>query len=186
MARISAGYTAAWGRRPPRSHPAILSAASFSCVALPPGMACIERAWPRTPGRPSRAQRSASQVPGEDTFDAHNPVVAVGCNRCQNRFRSGLHVPVDQDLSLLVEDAEGPWGGRARRSHQNTGAAWWRNACGLLLGRLFLLAQRQPTPWYAEEGASIRINPLQRTAHSAGFLGYPWRFLLWAAAHRER
>jgi hypothetical protein len=29
-------------------------------------------------------------------------------------------------------------------------------------------------------------NPLELTAHSAGFVGYSWRFLLWAAAQRER
>jgi hypothetical protein len=29
-------------------------------------------------------------------------------------------------------------------------------------------------------------NPLELTAHSAGFVGYSWRFLLWAAAQWER
>ena len=29
-------------------------------------------------------------------------------------------------------------------------------------------------------------NPLELTAHSTGLLGYPWRFLLWATAHRGR
>jgi hypothetical protein len=29
-------------------------------------------------------------------------------------------------------------------------------------------------------------NPVELTAHSAGFWGYSWRFSLWAAAHRER
>jgi hypothetical protein len=29
-------------------------------------------------------------------------------------------------------------------------------------------------------------NPLELTAHSAGFCGYSLRFPLWAAAHRER
>jgi hypothetical protein len=29
-------------------------------------------------------------------------------------------------------------------------------------------------------------NPLELTAHSAGFMGHAWRFLLWAAAQRER
>jgi hypothetical protein len=35
-------------------------------------------------------------------------------------------------------------------------------------------------------GASISINPLELTAHSAGFVGYSRRFLQWAAAQRER
>jgi hypothetical protein len=29
-------------------------------------------------------------------------------------------------------------------------------------------------------------NPLELTAHSAGFVGYSWCLLLWAAAQRER
>jgi hypothetical protein len=36
------------------------------------------------------------------------------------------------------------------------------------------------------QGLAQPNNPLERTAHSAGFLGYSWRFLLWAAAQRER
>jgi hypothetical protein len=35
-------------------------------------------------------------------------------------------------------------------------------------------------------GASWPNNPLELTAHSAGFLGYSRRFLLWAAAQWER
>ena len=34
--------------------------------------------------------------------------------------------------------------------------------------------------------AAYLNNPLELTAHSAGFVGYSWRFLLWAAAQRER
>ena len=55
---------------------------------------------------PSRVQRSASQVPGEETFDADHQVLAVGCKRLEKRFRPCFHVPVAQDLSLLVQDAE--------------------------------------------------------------------------------
>ena len=46
---------------PPRSRPAILSASMLSFLALPPWMAFMYRAWPRTKGMFSRAQRSASQ-----------------------------------------------------------------------------------------------------------------------------
>jgi hypothetical protein len=34
--------------------------------------------------------------------------------------------------------------------------------------------------------AAYLNNPLELTAHSAGFLGYSRRVLLWAAAQRER
>ena len=67
-------------------------------------------------------------IPGEATFDANHHVLAVGGNRVQQRFRTGVHVPVAQDLSLLVQEAEGPWCGRASRSRSNTCAAWCRIA----------------------------------------------------------
>jgi hypothetical protein len=43
--------------------------------------------------------------------------------------------------------------------------------------------------WYCTRGATGRTppnNPLELTAHSAGFWGYSRCFLLWAAAQRER
>jgi len=54
--------------------------------------------------------------------------------------------------------------------------------------------------FYRREGRTLEIvhsctaaerrkppnNPLELTAHSAGLWGYSWRFLLWAAAQRER
>jgi len=45
-------------------------------------------------------------LPRQAAFDANNHVLAVGRNRLQKRCRSCLHVPVDQDFSRLVEDAE--------------------------------------------------------------------------------
>jgi hypothetical protein len=42
---------------PPRRHPAIGWAARVAFWAVPPWMAGLERAWPRTNGRPSRLQR---------------------------------------------------------------------------------------------------------------------------------
>src|SRR5918999_5590457 len=120
---------------PPRSNTAILGAAIVSFWALPPWLAFLESAWPRTHGMPSRAQRSASQVPGEETFDADDQVLTGGCHRLEKRFRPCLHMPVEQDLSRLVQDAEGPGSGRAGRGPPTTGVAWWRIAGGLRLVR---------------------------------------------------
>jgi hypothetical protein len=65
VARMAAGETAAGGRRPPRSSPAIVWASSVSVWVVPPGIACISRAWPRTKGRPACAPRAASQSHGK-------------------------------------------------------------------------------------------------------------------------
>jgi hypothetical protein len=55
---------------------------------------------------PSCAQRSASQVPGEETLDRHTQAVTVGGNGLEKRFRSRLHIPVKYDLPVLIQDAE--------------------------------------------------------------------------------
>jgi hypothetical protein len=55
---------------------------------------------------PSWAQRSASQVPGEDAFDTDNKIFPVGRNGVEERFGGGLHIPVEQNIPLLVQDAE--------------------------------------------------------------------------------
>src|SRR6266581_2813018 len=46
-------------------------------------------------------------VPGADTGDAHDQMLAVGRNSLEKRVWSGWHIPVDKHLSLLVQDAEG-------------------------------------------------------------------------------
>jgi hypothetical protein len=66
----------------------------------------MERAWPRTKGIPSRAQRSASQVPGEEAFDADDEILPVGGNGFQKGVGGRLHIPVLTDLSILVQNAE--------------------------------------------------------------------------------
>ena len=45
-------------------------------------------------------------VPGEDPFDADHQVLAVGGHRLQKRFGPCLHLPVEQDLPVPVQDAE--------------------------------------------------------------------------------
>jgi hypothetical protein len=58
------GSTAACGSRPRRRRTAVLSAARRSCGAVPPWIAVIERACPRTQGMPAWAPRSVRQAPG--------------------------------------------------------------------------------------------------------------------------
>jgi hypothetical protein len=106
VARSSVGDTSAWGRRPPRRHPAIVWASIVSGVALPPWMACMESAWPRTTGMPARGQRAASQSQVQRPCDADHPGLAVRCHRLEKRFRPCWPVPVEQDRSRLVQDAE--------------------------------------------------------------------------------
>jgi hypothetical protein len=69
-------------------------------------MAFIERAGPRTTGMPSSAQRSASQVPGEEAFNRHHQPIAIGGNGLENGVWSGFHVAVQQDIPLLVHETD--------------------------------------------------------------------------------
>jgi hypothetical protein len=55
---------------------------------------------------PSSAQRSASQVPGEDTLDGHHQAIPIGCHGLEEGFRRRLHMAVSQDFSLLTQDAD--------------------------------------------------------------------------------
>src|SRR5918996_58491 len=91
---------------PPRSNTAILWASILSFLAWPPWRAFIYRACPRTKGIPSWAQRSASQVPGEDTLDADDEILPVRRDRLEKRVRYCRHIPVQHDLARLIQDAE--------------------------------------------------------------------------------
>jgi hypothetical protein len=66
----------------------------------------MESAWPRTQARPSRAQRSASQVPGEEAFDAADEILPVGGDGLQKWCGCRLQMPVLKDRTILVQDAE--------------------------------------------------------------------------------
>jgi hypothetical protein len=70
-------------------------------------MAVIERACPRTKGSPSWAPRSASQLPGEEAFDADDEILPVGRKALEEWLGRRLQIAVDEDLSSLVQDAEG-------------------------------------------------------------------------------
>jgi hypothetical protein len=66
----------------------------------------MERACPSTNGIPSRAQRSASQVPGKETLDGDDDIGAIRCNSLEECLWTGLHVLVEQDLPSLIQDAD--------------------------------------------------------------------------------
>ena len=50
--------------------------------------------------------------PREDPFDGDDPLVPRGCDGLAERFGSGLHVAVQHDLAVLVEQTEGHGAGR--------------------------------------------------------------------------
>jgi hypothetical protein len=55
---------------------------------------------------PSCAHRSASQVPGDDAFDGHDHLFPIGRDGLEKWLRTGFHVPVQQDVPLLVHDTD--------------------------------------------------------------------------------
>ncbi len=62
-------------------------------------------------------------VPREETFHADDEVLLIRSNGLEKRFGSRLHMAVQHDLPVLIQDTEGPWCGRAGRCHHKTGAA---------------------------------------------------------------
>jgi hypothetical protein len=55
---------------------------------------------------PSCAQRSASQVPGEETRARANQAVTVGGHGLEKRCRSRLQISVQYNLPVLIQNAE--------------------------------------------------------------------------------
>ena len=51
---------------------------------------------------PSWAQRSASQVPGEEAFNADDDVLPVGRDGPEKGFGGRFHMPVEKDRPLLA------------------------------------------------------------------------------------
>jgi hypothetical protein len=70
-------------------------------------MAFIERACPRTQGISSWAQRSASQVPGEETFNSDDNILPIRRNDLEQGVWLGLQMAMHHDVAVLVEDADG-------------------------------------------------------------------------------
>src|ERR671919_1621145 len=90
---------------PPRRSTAIVWASMVSRFAWPPWMACIERACPRTNGSPSWAHRSASQVPGEETFNRDHHLFTRGGNGLEPRLRGGGQIAMHHEVTILVQEA---------------------------------------------------------------------------------
>jgi hypothetical protein len=136
-----------------------------SCLALPPWLAFMSRAGPRTKGIPSWAQRSASQVPGDQAFDADDHSLPVGGNGLEKGFGCCLPMPVQEGLALLVKEA--PVHGPSVQVDATVKLVWRgvasHGVSSSLVGRLPSASRPR---WYAEEGASISIKPLQPTPYS--------------------
>ena len=52
----------------------------------------------------SWAQRAASQVPGQETFDRDDQIRTVGCHGLQKRLWTRFQVAMQQDRAVLVQD----------------------------------------------------------------------------------
>jgi hypothetical protein len=61
--------------------------------------------------------------PREETFHANDEVLLIRSDGLEKRCGSCLHIAVQHDLPVLIQDPEGPWCGRAGRCHNITGAA---------------------------------------------------------------
>ena len=55
---------------------------------------------------PSSSAEVSEPVPGEDAFDSDNQTVPIGRNGLEKRFRTGFHIAVEQDLPVLVHEAD--------------------------------------------------------------------------------
>jgi hypothetical protein len=107
----------AGSREAPRAAPGAASrrtlgryAADRACwrpAAWPPGMACLERAGPRTTGIPSWAQRSASQVPREEPGAGDDAIIPRRGPGPEPRVWTGVHLLVSQQLTGLVQATDG-------------------------------------------------------------------------------
>jgi hypothetical protein len=67
---------------------------------------------PQHAGEPLWGPEISQPRPSEEALDGHHQSVTIGRNGLEERFGSGLHVPVEQDLSRLVQDAEVHGAGR--------------------------------------------------------------------------
>jgi hypothetical protein len=141
-------------------------------VGRAPMPGCQGKGRAQTAGPPVLRAASGQPVPGDEPFappDARCPVRRHGL---QDRCGGRVHGPVPSDLALLGKDAAGPG---PRGQGEATGT---RVVCGEpRLGSPPLRAVVDPAPavprWDAEEGASIRINTLQRTGGQRRF-GTQW------------
>ena len=57
-------------------------------------------------GNPFLRAEVGEPGPGEQAFDRDDDVSPIGCNVPEKRLRAGFHVAMQQDLAILVEDAD--------------------------------------------------------------------------------
>ena len=177
MARIWAGDTGACGSIPPRRSAAIFGESLVSFVAFPPWRAFMERACPRTKGRPSSAQRSASQYPGEQALDGDDNPRSIRGHGFQERPPGRFLMTVHQDLLDLVEDA-----GVHRPGVPVDAAVKWvlsgvksHEVSSFLVNRFSLISIPR---WSAGEGASISIKAFVPTMAQRPLRSRRWRRLI--------
>ena len=65
----------------------------------------VER-MPEDKRQPLPSAQVSKPIPGEDTFDADDQILPIGRNRLEKCVGSRWHIPVHEDLSILVQDAE--------------------------------------------------------------------------------
>jgi hypothetical protein len=57
-------------------------------------------------GNPLLGTQVSKPLPREDAFDADHQPLSIGRNRLEKRFRRCLHIPVQHDLAVLIQEAE--------------------------------------------------------------------------------
>src|SRR5262249_16972741 len=95
------------GSMPPRSKTAILWASILSFLALPPWIAFMYRAWPRTKGISSSWQRSASQYQANRHSQATTSPSRKGGDGAEKGVGAGTDGLVQADGTVGIEEAEG-------------------------------------------------------------------------------
>jgi hypothetical protein len=56
--------------------------------------------------QPLPSAQVSKPIPGEDAFNADDQILSIGGNRLEKGVWSRWHIAVEQDFSILVQDAE--------------------------------------------------------------------------------
>jgi hypothetical protein len=103
-------------------------------------------------------------VPGEDTFAGDDEILAIGRNGFETRFWAGLHIAVERDLAIPVQDTDIHGTGKQVDTPVKLVLVGVESQQVLLLhSYVNVVAQGQHTTMYAGEEASIRIKGMQPT-----------------------
>src|SRR5215831_20811032 len=154
---------------PPRKSTAILCASILSFLALPPWIAFMYSACPRTKGIFCLAHRSASQYQVKMHFHANRHVFSVGGYRFKEQLRGTRHVSVQHDLALRIQDTD------VHRSGMQIDSA----VVSVLLGIKShdevssfksVFGKHEHTKGTLKEGASMSINRFERDAAKSALI----------------